>query len=401
MSIEDPIFGIDVHPEYQKGLDFERAKAQGYEYAFIKASEGPYRDGTVNIPSGFKDFVNRAKASGMITGYYHFLVQSNSSDHVGSGRVQADLFLRTIEDVGGIDDRLLCVDFEAYNPPHAYLTPSNATLESFIESLRKRVGDHPIVLYAGRGFWNGGTPSGAFDQYGADVAWDAMYRDMDLHVDPKVYYQEIRAHGWGEPWGGVTPMFWQFTSAGRVARMHIDVNAYRGTREQLEALTKGQILPDVDDGTNGDDDGATDGDSPPSGVPTSISPAMGDRQGWAEKAEQAVTLIEETFPVVCSTYNNHGTTGRSKGIDIWIAPFHNRANKPQEAFGDKIQKWIEANHDRLGWHYIIWWNWMRYHNGNWFDYTPWSRPASLGGWQFGDPDQNTRRHEDHIHLQIL
>jgi GH25 family lysozyme M1 (1,4-beta-N-acetylmuramidase) len=170
MSIAEPIFGIDVHPEYQKGFDFERAKAQGYEYAFIKASEGPYRDGTVDLPGGLKDFADRAKSSGMITGYYHFLVQSNASDHVGSGRMQADLFLRTIEDLGGIDDRLLCVDFEAYNPPHAYLTPSNATLDSFIESLRKRVGEHPIVLYAGRGFWNGGTPSGAFSQYGADVA---------------------------------------------------------------------------------------------------------------------------------------------------------------------------------------------------------------------------------------
>jgi GH25 family lysozyme M1 (1,4-beta-N-acetylmuramidase) len=391
MSIAEPIFGIDVHPEFQKGFDFERAKAKGYEYAFIKASEGPYRDGSVYVPSGLKDFADRAKASEMVTGYYHFLVQSHATDHVSSGRMQADHFLRTIEDIGGIDDRLLCADFEAYNPPHAYLTPSNATLESFIESLRERVGGHPIVLYSGRGFWNGGTPSGAFAQYGADVAWDAMYRDMDLHVDPKAYYQEIREHGWGEPWGGVTPMFWQFTSAGRVAQMHIDVNAYRGTQEQLVALTR----------SNGSGEVAGGGDSPPPGVPGSISPAMGDRQGWAEGTRRAVALIEDTFPVVCSTYDNHGTTGRAKGIDIWIAPFHNRADKAQEAFGDKIQKWIEANQQRLGWHYIIWWNWMRYHNGGWFDYTPWSKPAEQGGWPFGDPDQNTRRHEDHVHLQIL
>jgi hypothetical protein len=128
----------------------------------------------VYVPSGLEDFADRAKASEMITGYYHFLVQSHASDHVSSGRMQADHFLRTIEGRGGIDDRLLCADFEAYNPPRAYLTPSNATLESFIASLRERVGEHPIVLYSGRGFWNGGTPSGAFAQYGADVAWDAM-----------------------------------------------------------------------------------------------------------------------------------------------------------------------------------------------------------------------------------
>ena len=50
MNIANSVFGVDVHPEYQKGFDFERAKAQGYEYAFIKASEGPYRDHTTYVP---------------------------------------------------------------------------------------------------------------------------------------------------------------------------------------------------------------------------------------------------------------------------------------------------------------------------------------------------------------
>lgn len=253
------------------------------------------------------------------------------------------------------------------------------------------------MLYSGRGFWNGGDSSGGFDQYGADVAWDARYLDMEPHPRPKVYYDQIKEHGWGKPWGGVEPMFWQFTSAGRVARMNVDVNAYRGTMEQLRALTEGKLTPAPEGGNGG---GGSNPSGAPTGVPRQISPAMGDRQGWADRTRRAVELIERTFPVVCSTYNNHGTTGRVLGIDVWIAPFQRFANKEQEAFGDKIQKWVEAHQRELGWNYIIWWNWMRYAGGTWFDYTPWSKPASQGGWPFGSPSQATRQHKDHLHLQI-
>jgi len=169
MSIADPVFGVDVHPEYQRGFDFDRAKAQGYEYAFIKASEGPYWDGTTYVPTGFKEYCNRAKASGLIVGLYHFLVESDPRDPQRGGRIQAEHFLRTIDSVGGTNGKLICVDFERYPPSHPWLTPGNATLKSFISSLRMLIGKHPIILYSGRGFWNGGDTSGPFDQYGAGL----------------------------------------------------------------------------------------------------------------------------------------------------------------------------------------------------------------------------------------
>jgi GH25 family lysozyme M1 (1,4-beta-N-acetylmuramidase) len=405
MSIAEPIFGVDVHPAYQEGFNFDAALARGYKFAFLKTSEGPYRDGTVLSLPTFQQLANQAKASGILTGYYHYLVQGHATDSVSSGRMQADHFLRRVSNAGGIDGRLLAVDFEPYGEPggqYYYLTPTNAVLESFLESLRKRVGEHPIVLYAGPGFWNGGTePSGSFDRYGADVAWTAQYLDTDIHVHPQVYYQNNKDWDggpnfdppWDKPWGDVQPWFWQFTCAGRVAGMNIDVNAYRGTEEQLRALVAGRMLPPPEDSLVAGD--------LPAGTPHEITPAMGDREGWAERTWRVVREIEHRFGVVCSTYNNHGTTGRSMGIDIWVAPFQHKANAAQEALGDKIQEWVEANMGRLGIYYIIWWNWMRYHNGNWFDYTPYSKPASQGGWPYGSKDQQTRRHEDHVHLQIL
>lgn len=250
MSKEKPIFGIDVHPEYQRGLNFERARAEGYEFCVIKATEGPYPDGDKYVPSGFKEFFRRAEAEGFVMGVYAFLLGTPA-------RAQADHFLRTIEAVGGPDDKILMVDFEEYPAPHGYLTPGNDQLMTFVAEIKRRVGDHhPVVLYSGRHFWNGGDSSGDFERYGADVAWDAMYLDMSPHGRPRDYYADVEHRGWGEPWGGVEPWFWQFTSAGGVAGLNIDVNAYRGTREQLLALTgtKGAAQ-----GGDGGDERAGDG----------------------------------------------------------------------------------------------------------------------------------------------
>jgi GH25 family lysozyme M1 (1,4-beta-N-acetylmuramidase) len=224
VNIANPVFGVDVHPEYQKGFDFERAKAQGYEYAFIKASEGPYRDRTTYVPAGFKEFYNRAKASGIIVGLYHFLIESDGDDPRRGGRIQAEHFLRTINSVGGTNGKLLSVDFEHYSDKYPWLRPSNATLKSFISSLRLRIGKHPIILYSSRGFGNGGDPSGNFARYGADVAWDAMYLNMQPHDRPRDHYEAIKDRGWGKPWGNVSPMFWQFTSGGLVSGQNIDVH---------------------------------------------------------------------------------------------------------------------------------------------------------------------------------
>jgi hypothetical protein len=98
-----------------------------------------------------------------------------------------------------------------------------------------------------RSYWNEtGTPSGDFDQYGADVAWDARYADMQPHNRPRDHYHELQDWGWGKPWGGVTPMFWQFTSSGLVSGQYIDVDAYRLTFKDLRSLAV-TLLPVPDE----------------------------------------------------------------------------------------------------------------------------------------------------------
>lgn len=135
---------------------------------------------------------------------------------------------------------------------------------------------------------------------------------------------------------------------------------------------------------------------------TPVRPPAGSTRNWSPPALRVVNQIEANFPVICSTYPGHGRTGEAWGIDAWVAPFRFKANKTQEALGDSIQRWVERNWDRLSIDYVIWWDWMKENRGTpWFDYSPWSKPASQGGWPGGDPDPETRKHLDHFHLQIL
>lgn len=236
MSKTTPLFGVDAHPEYQAGLDFKRLHDMGYQFAFVKATQGGKY-----VPRGFSAYFDRVKHSGLVPGLYHFLEAGTSA------KVQAAHFLRHI---GNPEGKLIAVDFERYAGDGWDLSPGNALLRAFIWHLRDELGSHPIILYSGQGFWNGGDASGSFAQYGADVAWDAYY-PWDgpgiKHPTPRDMYHQLRrkGYGWGQRWGGVEPVFWQFTSAGLAADKYIDINAFRGEREGLLNLTKSHKAPSL------------------------------------------------------------------------------------------------------------------------------------------------------------
>jgi GH25 family lysozyme M1 (1,4-beta-N-acetylmuramidase) len=233
MSMEDPVFMIDAHPEFQRNLNFERAAEEGYEGVLVKASQG-----SKFIPDGFAPYFRRAREAMDVSGVYHFL------DGSATGRAQADHFLSTIENVGGPDGKIIAVDFEDETPP-----PTNRILHDFIEALRRHVPKRPVFVYSNQGFWNGGKPSGALSQYGENlIAWDSQYLEMSKHDLPMRYYREVAnvpriwrkfdlSVPWSEKWGSVKPLLWQFTSSGLVAGgPHMDVNAFRGDRRRLKTL---------------------------------------------------------------------------------------------------------------------------------------------------------------------
>lgn len=229
---ENPIWGVDV-ASYQQGIDMRRVKAEGYDFAVVKATEGPYRDGTTYTNPEYRRQIDSAKEAGMVVGSYHFLVETPV-------KAQVDHFLRTIGDPAG---QLIMVDYEAYAAPYAYLSPTEDTLRKFVQEIQARIGNHPILLYSGQGYWEEHPANGPVTDMGV-VTWDASYPyHPEAGIGSVLYHRALQdGFGWGKRWGDQEPMIWQFSANGLVAGMQIDVNAFRGTRADLLALA-GAVPP--------------------------------------------------------------------------------------------------------------------------------------------------------------
>lgn len=233
MSKDQPIYGVDIS-SWQRGIDLARVAREGHEFCVVKASEGPYRDGTFYLNPSYGPQVDAAQRAGMLTGAYHFLVETPAE-------AQVDLFLNTVGEAE-LAGKLIMVDYEAY-PNFPELDPTTATLTAFVTELRNRIGDHPILVYAGQGYWDEPPPNGSIEHLDV-TTWDAFY---PLHPQAGLgsgLYKQAQDLGWGERWGNQEPEFWQFSMTGMVAGMEIDVNVFSGTREELYALANAKP-PDV------------------------------------------------------------------------------------------------------------------------------------------------------------
>lgn len=227
MSTDNPIFGVDLS-HWNQGFSIRKAERDGIKFVVAKATEGPYRDGSRYTDDQYKWFRTKAALARIpVFGAYHFLVATNPER-------QAIHFLKT---VGRVKNKLLMVDFEAYNS-FPSLTPGNWHLKAFIREVKKRTSGHKVLLYSGQGFWTGGDSSGDFDQYGADLCWDAYYPLGDRSDAYRPLYNRLKNEGWGKRWGGEAVDIWQYSPAGHVGGMNVDVNAFRGTVDDLKRLAR-------------------------------------------------------------------------------------------------------------------------------------------------------------------
>jgi len=94
---------------------------------------------------------------------------------------QVDALLDTM---GLLKGKLLMLDYEPYGlRPAATITPNG--LKSYIRTLRERIGDHPVIVYSGKNFWEE-PDSGLLDDYGKNLhLWGAWYWSMDAVPNPR------------------------------------------------------------------------------------------------------------------------------------------------------------------------------------------------------------------------
>src|SRR5215208_1421568 len=135
----------------------------------------------------------------------------------------------------------------------------------------------------------------------------------------------------------------------------------------------------------------------PSGTPRHFPPYDGATRLWSERSRQQVLRVRRKAPgIVCATYQFHGRTGMPWGIDIFVSQLHHVANDAQKRLGNSLVRWLENNWSETHLNYIIWLNQIKdSRTGGWFSNEPFIHKFG------GDPSLVTRRHQDHVHVQIM
>ncbi|HEV2784704.1 MAG TPA: glycoside hydrolase family 25 protein [Actinophytocola sp.] len=204
------IFGLDISHHQDERLDLARAKREGIEFVFIKATEGVgFND------AEFAGNLAEARAAGLLVAAYHYQLSGPAAPQVANVRDSVPLDVPVILDV------------EARSG-------SVALTRELVDRLRA-AGYRVPLLYLPRWYWQQiGSPGLA----GLPPLWSSRYPDTVVG-SIQDEWADVPAHYWNG-YGGLDVAVLQFTSSAAIAgHQPIDANAYRGTREQLAALLGG------------------------------------------------------------------------------------------------------------------------------------------------------------------
>lgn len=201
---EQKTLGIDVS-KWQGSFDFEVAKANKVEFAFIKATEGEsWRD------SMFPHYRDAAKKAGILTGAYHFFRP------LANPKKQAEHFFKTVGPYQ-YQDLPMVLDLETTdNVPKSQILDLALQFLNHLELLSSRI---PIV-YTGPYYFDSIRYASMEKFFTRYPLWLAHYGTRCPLVP--------------EPWTAWA--FWQFTDhlpmPGRVGGL--DGNYFNGTLDQLK-----------------------------------------------------------------------------------------------------------------------------------------------------------------------
>ena len=211
------LFGVDVS-EHQDGMSLAAAKREGIEYAIIRTTDGTYKDRC------YRSHLEDAESAGLITAAYHYLRNPSEGTTVAQ-QVQASL------EVMGDKKRPMWLDCE---------TPAGLHVNHIREAKREfeRRGVRVIGAYSYVPYWEGSIAPGEPESHEFGAFWVAAYGSNRMGA-PAAIYPGNGASQWDYPLGNQKPALWQYGSNAQVAGYNVDINAYRGTRDQLRALFYG------------------------------------------------------------------------------------------------------------------------------------------------------------------
>lgn len=215
------IFGVDVS-RYQNGFSLAAAKNEGMQFVIISTGDGDISDPVYQ--SHFED----AQAAGMPISAYHFLRRENMGSTIAQ---QVSASLRAM------GDKRAPVWLDCENESGLSLWEIQEAKRLFEEA-----GVRVLGIYATASWWESKVDGGEPPTQPLGAVWVAHY-GQDLKGPPGALYDQRDKSVWGYPLGDQTPVIWQFGQRGVVNGYEVDVNAFRGSVEQLQALFYSGTVP--------------------------------------------------------------------------------------------------------------------------------------------------------------
>ncbi|MFZ1339220.1 MAG: GH25 family lysozyme [Paracoccaceae bacterium] len=206
------VHGIDV-AKYQTGIDWATARANGVNFAFIKATEGGDR-----VDEMFRDHWRGAGRAGVARGAYHFFY------HCRPAIEQARWFIRHVPKTAGALPPVLDMEWTPFSPTCTIRrTPEEIRRDAsiFIKAVAAHYGQRPI-LYT------------SIDFFRDNEMWKVQGADFWLRAVAK-HPQDLYD---GHPW-----TFWQYTSTGLVPGVagKVDVNVFAGSAGAWEGWLAARV----------------------------------------------------------------------------------------------------------------------------------------------------------------
>lgn len=196
-----PVHGIDLS-RFQTAVDWPTARANGVNFAYIKATEG----GDLFDPM-FKDHWRGAAAAGVKRGAYHFFYHCRPADE------QARWFIRHVPRSPGALPPVLDMEWTPTSPTCTIRRDGAVIREEariFLGILERHYGQRPLIYTT-------------VDFYEDNELWrmsgvEFWLRSVADH--PHGVYD-------GENWS-----FWQYTSTGLIPGIagEVDINVFAGSR---------------------------------------------------------------------------------------------------------------------------------------------------------------------------
>lgn len=201
------IFGPDIS-SYEHGVN---VRALTDPFILFKVTEGTYY-----VDADYEAFLAQARATGKLAIPYHFVTTQDPG-------AQARFIAVHIGD----KSLPLMLDFEPQGQTGS--RPTVAQLAALVDACLAE-GLRPRLCYVPRWYWQqlGSPPLSPLATRGQGLISSAYPGGSGYPGDG--------AAGW-QPYGGMTPLLYQYTDAAYEGGQKLgDMNAYRGTREQLAAF---------------------------------------------------------------------------------------------------------------------------------------------------------------------